>query len=95
MSTNLRLALVDIYDDETVVVAACSLLQTPSSVTAKILTGKRRKGEADDISAFVNMSRYFKWLDEHSVMGEGEKLDHKLAVATFLVKHPFASWYAQ
>lgn len=64
--------------------ARCDLFQTPSVETADILNAS---GKHDQ------MVRYFAWFDRQSGFGPGQRLDHKLAVATFLVRFPKAEFY--
>ena len=79
MSTNLHLS-----DHQGKKLVACDLFQTPSVETADILNAS---GNND------RMVRYFAWFDRQPGFGPGHRLDHKLAVATFLVRHPKAEFY--
>jgi hypothetical protein len=78
MSTNLHLATPGKKG------ARCSLFQTPSVETESILSGS---GNCE------RMVRYFAWFDRQSGFGPGQRLDHKLEVATFLVRHPNSEFY--
>lgn len=88
MSMNLHLAMMEENGD---LLERCDLFQTPTRVTHKILYDVE-PGTAQ--TRLLVMLRYFEWIDEFLKNEPGHALDHKLAVATFLVKHPKAIWYA-
>lgn len=87
MSMNLHLAIMKENGD---LLERCELFQTPTAVTYKIMDEEMGLSQ----SRYVVMTRYFKWVDQFLKKEPGHALDHKLAVALFLVKHPRAEWYS-
>lgn len=73
----------------------CQLLYTSTTTTYRIL-GESILGAAGEprLDRHIVMLRYFEWVDEAFQKTPGYALDHKLMVATFLVKYPNAEWYA-
>jgi len=64
----------------------CDLLWVSSTVMPRIY----RPSD----SVYETLIRYFGWLEEHSQLGPGALLDHKLEVALFLVENSDAKWSA-
>ncbi len=62
----------------------CNLLWVSSTVMPRIYRSSD--------SVHETLIRYFGWLEEHSQLGAGALLDHKLEVAMFLVENPDAEW---
>lgn len=81
MSINLHLA----HHSRNKRIAHCDLFQTRTEDTYNIMRAK---------SNYERMVQYFDWFDRQPGFGAGQRIDHKLEVAIFLVKHPKAEFYA-